>query len=84
MTAVESLEPASLWTRFAELTRIARPSKQEEEARAWVLTWADARAYEATTDAEGNVVVRVPASAGAPSRPVEPAGQDRRRPAVAP
>jgi dipeptidase D len=69
VTAVESLEPASLWTRFAELTRIARPSKQEEEARAWVLTWADARAYEATTDAEGNVVVRVPASTGREGAP---------------
>ena len=59
------LEPALVWERFAELTRIPRPSKQEEAARAHVLAWAAARDLGTRVDAEGNVVVRVPAS---PSR----------------
>src|SRR5262249_54980168 len=58
------LEPALVWERFGELTMIARPSKEEDLAREHVLAWARARDLEAATDAEGNVVVSVPASAG--------------------
>ena len=64
------LEPPLLWERFSELTRIARPSKAEGPARDYVLAWAAARSLAARTDAEGNVVVRVPASAGRESAPV--------------
>jgi dipeptidase D len=62
--SLDGLEPALVWTRFDELTRIARPSKQEDQAREYVLAWAHARDFEAATDAEGNVVVRVPPSPG--------------------
>jgi dipeptidase D len=62
--ALAGLEPALVWQRFGELTRIARPSKQEDEARAHVLAWARARDVEATVDAAGNAVVRIPASPG--------------------
>src|SRR3990170_3935257 len=58
------LEPAVVWERFAELTRIARPSKEEEAAREHVLAWATARDLGTSVDDEGNVVVRVPASPG--------------------
>ena len=58
------LEPALLWGRFSELTRIARPSKAEGLAREHVLAWAAARSLQAQVDGEGNVVVRVPGSAG--------------------
>ncbi len=64
------LEPALLWEHFAELTRIPRPSKQEELARQHVLAWAGSRDLEAATDDEGNVVVRVPASRGRDDAPV--------------
>ena len=59
-----------LWERFAELTRIARPSKAEGPAREHVLAWAAARSFDAQVDAEGNVVVRVPAAAGRERAPV--------------
>ena len=39
--ASDGLEPALVWQRFGELTRIARPSKQEDEARGHVLAWAE-------------------------------------------
>jgi dipeptidase D len=67
--ALAGLEPALLWERFSELTRIARPSKAEEPAREHVLAWAAARSLDADVDAEGNVVVRVPASAGRENAP---------------
>ena len=68
--ALGKLEPPLLWKRFSELTRIARPSKAEGPARDYVLAWAAARSLAARTDAEGNVVVRVSASAGRESAPV--------------
>jgi dipeptidase D len=64
------LEPRLLWKRFSELTRIARPSKAEGPARDHVLAWAAARSLAAETDAEGNVVVQVSASAGREGAPV--------------
>jgi dipeptidase D len=56
------LDPALVWERFSELTRIARPSKGEGPAREHVVAWAAARGLDARTDMAGNVVVRVPAS----------------------
>ena len=70
MSALDSLEPRLLWERFSELARIARPSKAEGPAREHVLAWAAARSFDAQVDAEGNVVVRVPASAGREGAPV--------------
>ena len=58
------LEPQLLWERFFELTRIARPSKAEGPVRDHVRAWATARGLAVETDAEGNVVIRVPASTG--------------------
>ena len=66
--ALADLEPALVWERFSKLTRIARPSKQEEEARDHVLAWAAARGLDASVDAEGNLVVRVSARAVARAR----------------
>jgi dipeptidase D len=66
---IEGLEPQLVWSRFLELTRIPRPPKQEEQARAHVLAWAAARGLESAVDGIGNVVVRVPASPGRVSAP---------------
>jgi len=63
------LEPAGVWSRFAELTAIPRPPKEEEQARAYVLGWAGRLGFESDVDAEGNVVVRVPASSGRDNAP---------------
>jgi dipeptidase D len=63
------LEPAGVWHRFSELTRIARPPKGEEDARAHVLVWAKEHGFGTAVDEEGNVVVRVPASPGRDDAP---------------
>jgi dipeptidase D len=60
--ALADLAPRLVWERFSELTRIPRPPKQEEEARSHVLDWAAGRGFATHVDAEGNVVVSVPAS----------------------
>jgi len=65
MTSVlDGLEPALLWDRFSEMTRIARPPKHEELAAEHVRAWATSRGHEVDGDEEGNVVVRVPSSTG--------------------
>jgi dipeptidase D len=69
MSAFEGLEPSGVWDRFAELTRIPRPPKQEAEAREYVLAWATGRGFETAVDEEGNVVVRVPPATGRGSAP---------------
>jgi len=69
MSVLEGLEPAGVWARFGELTRIARPPKEEGEARMHVLAWATERGLETAVDDEGNAVVQVPASGGRESAP---------------
>ncbi|MDQ3379618.1 MAG: beta-Ala-His dipeptidase [Actinomycetota bacterium] len=69
MSVLEDLEPSGVWARFAELTRIARPPKEEDEARRHVLGWAAEHGFETAVDDEGNVVVRVPASVQRGSAP---------------
>ena len=64
------LDPAGVWERFAELTRIPRPPKEEEQARQWVLGWAGERGFESAIDEVGNAIVRVPASPDRGEAPV--------------
>jgi dipeptidase D len=67
---LRGLEPAGVWERFSELTRIARPPKEEAAVREHVTVWASSLGFDSSVDAEGNLVVRVPASAGREAAPV--------------
>lgn len=69
-SVLDGLEPSLVWARFSELTRIARASKHEDEARAHVLAWARARDLAANVDAAGNAVVRIPPSPGRGNAPI--------------
>ena len=62
--AVEGLEPRLLWKYFAGLAAIPRGSKNEEAVAKWVVAQAKSAGVEATRDACGNVLVKVPASPG--------------------
>ena len=66
---IASLEPGLVWDHFLALTRIPRPSKQEERARTHVLAWAGGRGFDSDVDEAGNVVVHVPASDGRAAAP---------------
>jgi dipeptidase D len=67
--ALEGVDPARVWERFLELTRIARPSKAEGPAREHVQEWAREHDLSSRVDAEGNVVVLIPATAGRDTAP---------------
>lgn len=68
-SAVADLEPRLVWDHFLELTRIARPSKQEEQIRQHVLDWAGERGLPPAVDEAGNLVVRVPPTTGREGAP---------------
>ncbi|MDF2439338.1 MAG: dipeptidase [Abditibacteriota bacterium] len=57
------LEPVEVWKHFAALNAIARPSGAEEAARDYVRRIAEAHGATWQSDARGNIVVRVPATA---------------------
>jgi dipeptidase D len=67
--ALADLEPRGLWGHFEALTRIARPSRHEEQVTEHIRAWASRNGFAVHRDAAGNVVVRVPATAGRDSAP---------------
>jgi dipeptidase D len=67
--ALVGLEPRALWDHFEALTRIARPSRHEEQVVEHVRAWAAGNGFELRRDSARNLVVRVPAAAGRESAP---------------
>jgi dipeptidase D len=67
--ALAGAEPAAFWARFAALTRIARPSRHEEQVIEYIRSWASGRGYELAQDSGRNLVIRVPATAGREDAP---------------
>jgi dipeptidase D len=67
--ALSGLEPEVFWAHFEALTKIARPSRQEEEVSEHVKTWADEHGFEVEVDSARNLVVRVPATQGREAAP---------------
>ena len=63
------LEPAHLWSHFYQFTRIPRPSGQEAAVRQYLVDLADKAGYSHRQDEAGNLVIRVPGSAGREDRP---------------
>ncbi len=61
---MNQLSPAEVFSIFHEITKVPRPSKHEEQIRAWLVHFAESHNIEYRTDAIGNVVLSVPATAG--------------------
>ncbi|HEX5373813.1 MAG TPA: aminoacyl-histidine dipeptidase [Aquabacterium sp.] len=59
-----TLTPAIVWSHFATLCRIPRPSKQEGALRDHLRQWATQRSLSTEVDGAGNLLVRKPASPG--------------------
>ncbi len=68
-SAFAGLQPAAVWSHFATLCAIPRPSKGEARLREHLLGWANARGLATSVDAAGNLIVRKRASAGRESAP---------------
>jgi dipeptidase D len=69
-SVLAGLEPRVFWGHFEALTRIARPSRNEEPVIEHVRAWAEQHGFELQEDAGRNLVIRVPATEGRESAPV--------------
>lgn len=70
LAALAGLEPAVVWSHFAGLAAVPRPSKKEERVREWVLGLARQRGWATRSDSVGNIVLDVPATPGCEKAPL--------------
>lgn len=66
---LENLQPRPVWTHFATLCAIPRPSYREAALRERLTAWAQARGIAASVDAAGNLILGKPGSAGCETAP---------------
>lgn len=69
-TAIQQLDPPSLWGHFADLNAVPRPSKKEERVIEFMLGYGQRLGLPTRRDATGNVIITKPATAGKESSPV--------------
>ncbi len=67
--ALSGLHPSVVWSHFATLCAIPRPSYREEALKRHLAAWADARGIAHFEDAVGNLILHKPASPGCESAP---------------
>jgi len=67
--AIEGLEPKLVWEYFYGITQVPHPSKKEEKIRAHVREFATKNNFEFNEDSVGNIVIKVPATAGYENAP---------------
>lgn len=65
---IDKLQPTSLWGNFHELTKIPRPSKNEQKVIEFVKKFGESLGLETIVDEVGNVIIRKPASSGMENR----------------
>ncbi len=63
-SAIDGLKPQLVWKYFAEIAKVPRPSKHEEQIIKYTLDTAKKLGLSAKKDKWGNVVIQKPASAG--------------------
>jgi len=61
---LDNLQPHSVWSHFATLCAIPRPSLHEAALREHLIEWAQARGIAAMVDGAGNLILSKPASPG--------------------
>ncbi len=67
--AIESLAPATLWSRFFEISQVPRPSKHEERVRLYLRNFAGKNNLEMKEDETGNIVIKVAPKPGLEKAP---------------
>ncbi|HEY5993494.1 MAG TPA: aminoacyl-histidine dipeptidase [Gallionellaceae bacterium] len=68
-TSLENLQPHSVWSHFATLCSIPRPSLHEAALRDHLVKWAEAHGITASVDGVGNLVLKKAASPGCEAAP---------------
>lgn len=66
---LSQLEPRAVWTAFAELNAVPRPSKREEQVQAFAVQIGESLGLDTAKDAVGNVRIIKPASPGMEAAP---------------
>jgi dipeptidase D len=69
MSAIDNLEPKSVWKQFDEIRKIPRCSKHEEKIREYIIDFAKKNNFKFKVDKPGNVVISKPASTGMEGKP---------------
>lgn len=60
---IRQLKPQQLWSKFADLNAIPRPSKKEERVIAFMMDFGKKLGLETIKDKVGNVIIKKPATA---------------------
>ncbi len=63
-TEIRNLEPKALWSYFADLNEVPRPSKQEERVIQFMKNFGESLGLDTMVDHIGNVIIKKPASPG--------------------
>ena len=67
-TDIRNLEPKAVWSHFADLNAVPRPSKKEERVIEFAVNFGKSLNLETITDKVGNVIIRKPATSGMEDR----------------
>ncbi len=65
---IRNLEPKALWSQFADLNAVPRPSKKEERVIEFMKNFGNRLKLETIVDEIGNVIIRKPATSGMENR----------------
>lgn len=66
---IASLEPKQVWSEFANILQIPRPSGHEEKLAEYLINFAHDHNYAAALDASGNVIIKAEATLGRENSP---------------
>lgn len=67
-SSIKNLEPKSVWTHFANLNSVPRPSKKEGKVIQFMMDFGKSLKLETVRDKAGNVVIKKPATSGMENR----------------
>ena len=67
-SSIKNLEPTSVWSHFADLNAVPRPSKKEERVIQFMMDFGKNLNLETFKDNAGNVVIKKPATLGMENR----------------
>ncbi|WP_340066966.1 aminoacyl-histidine dipeptidase [Ascidiimonas aurantiaca] len=65
---IRLLAPAEIWSNFADLNAVPRPSKKEERVIEFIMNFGKKLQLETIRDTVGNVIIRKPATPGMENR----------------
>jgi dipeptidase D len=65
---VRALQPAALWSYFADLNAVPRASKKEEKVRKFIFDFGKSLHLQTSEDETGNIIIRKPGTPGMENR----------------